>query len=68
MNKVNTFPPLTALVPAPCPLIFLSKLSITDEVALVVNYDKISLAKEAAKFNSAYLPKLPIILPRNPPD
>ena len=39
MDKVNPFPALTA----PCPLIFLSNLSNTDEVTLVVYLGKASL-------------------------
>ena len=36
MNKLSPFPAITA----PCPLIFLSNLSNTDEVALVANLNK----------------------------
>ena len=42
MNKVNSIPALTA----PLWLIFLSSLSIGDEVALVANLDKTSLARK----------------------
>ena len=55
--------PIFALMASP-PLTFLAKLSIIDEVALVTNCDKISLAK----VKSGFMPKLPIILPRNSPD
>ena len=68
MNKVNLFLALTALFSAPIPHIFLLKLSITDEVALVANCSKIYLAKGAANFKCPSLPNLPIVLPRNPPD
>ena len=58
MNKVNPFP-------APCPLIFLSNLPKIEEVILVANLGKTSLAKEKTR------PKLPTISPnflqRNPP-
>ena len=47
MNNVNPFPALTA----PFPLIFLSSLSNTDEVALVANLGKTSLAKGKTLFN-----------------
>ena len=47
MNNVNPFPALTA----PFPLIFLSNLSNTDEVALVANLGKTSLAKGKTLFN-----------------
>ena len=55
MNKVNPFPALMA----PCPLIFLSSLYNTDEVALVANLGKTCLSKETARSNNAFLPKLP---------
>ena len=41
MNRLNPFPPFTA----PYPLIFLSALSNMDEVAMVSNFWKTSLAK-----------------------
>ena len=41
MNRLNPFPALTALRP----LIFLSALSSIDEVAIVANFWKTSLAK-----------------------
>ena len=50
MNKVNSFPSLTT----PCALIFLSKLSATDKVALVANLGKINLVNQTAKSNSAF--------------
>ena len=59
--------PFAALM-TPCPLIFLSKLSVADEVALDANCGKISLAKGAQNFNSAFLPKLHISLARSRPD
>ena len=40
MNKLNPLPAFTAALPR----IFFSKLSITDKVALVANYDNISFA------------------------
>ena len=68
INKMITLNPFPALkAPAPTPLSFFFKIIITDEVVLVAKFGKISLAKETAKFNSAFLPKLTIILPRNPP-
>ena len=48
MNQVNPFPPLTA----PFPLIFLSNLSKINEIALVSNLGKTSLAKGTATFIS----------------
>ena len=54
MDKVNLFPVLTAsaliLIIAPCPLIFLSSLSNTDEVALDANLRKTYLAKGTTPF------------------
>ena len=41
INKTNPLPTLTA----PCPLIFLLNLSNTEDVALVANIGKASLAK-----------------------
>ena len=64
MNEVNPFPALTA----PHSLDFLSNLADTDQVALVVNFGNISLAKGTARPFCAFLPKLSIILPRNLPD
>ena len=63
MNKLNTFPVLAA----PHQLIFLLNLSNISAVSLVANLGKISLEKRTARSASAFLPKLPIILPRNPP-
>ena len=57
---MNHFPALTA----PCPLIFLSDLSHSDEVVLLANSDKTSLPKGTARSNNAFLRKLPIILPK----
>ena len=45
MNKMNHFPAVTA----PASLVFLSNLSKIDEVALVANLGKTSLAEETAK-------------------
>ena len=53
MNEVNLFSALKSFVPAPPIRNFLSKLSITDKVALVANYGKISLVKETTNFISA---------------
>ena len=64
MNKVNPFLAHTALFP----LIFLSYFSKVDEVVLFANLGKTSLAKGTARSHNAFLPKLPTILPRNPPD
>ena len=64
MTKVN---PFSALM-ASHSLIFLSNLSIADEVALVANFGKTPFAKGTTIFVSVSLPNLPIILPRNPPD
>ena len=75
INKVNSFPALTAIFP----FIFLPSLSITLEVAfeakLFNNPGKISLAKGKTIFVSISLPnalprlfKLPNIPQRNPPD
>ena len=50
MNKVNPFPALTASTP----LIFLSTLSYTDEVALVTSLSKTSLAKGTTKSVSVF--------------
>ena len=57
MSTVNPFPALTA----PHQLIFLSKLSIIDEVALDSNLGKISSVKRRPKFK-VFLLKLPITL------
>ena len=62
MNIVNPFPSLTA----PFNIFFfniLSKLSITDEVALVVNYGKMFSVKETTKSNSDFLSNFATILP-----
>ena len=53
MNKLNFFPALTA----PHPLNFLSNLSNSDEVALVANLGKTSLAKGTERSIRAFLPK-----------
>ena len=55
MNKGNRLLALTV----PLPLMFLSKLSNKDEVALVANLGKVSLARSISAFSS----KLPITLP-----
>ena len=47
---------------APCPLIFLSNLFHIDEVALVANLGKTSLAKGTTRSISPFLSKLPILL------
>ena len=39
----------------PCPIVFLPSLSNTDEVVLVANLNKTSLAKKKAKSNNAFL-------------
>ena len=52
---MNHFPALTA----PCPLIFLSDLSHSDEVALLANSDKTSLPKGTARSNNAYCASYP---------
>ena len=66
MNKVNHFPALTASRPH-----FFKNLCNTDEVGLVANFNKISLAKGTARSINLFLPKLLIILPHvlqiNPP-
>ena len=59
LYKVNPFLALTT----PFPLIFLSILSNTDEVALIAN-----LGKGTTRSNNPFLTKLPNVLPRNPPD
>ena len=65
---MNPFSALTAH----CPFILLSNLSNTEEVALVANLGKISLAKGTARSNNVFLPKLPItllkVLPKSPPN
>ena len=48
-------------------LIFLSSLTIADEVALVANLGKTSLVKGTPKSNNTFLPKFPV-LPRNSVD
>ena len=63
MDKVNAFPPLTA----PCPLIFLSNLSNTNEIALAANLGKTPLVKVATRSNN-FLPKIPKVLARSPPN
>ena len=68
MNQVNLLSALTA----PHSLIFLSNLSNVDEVDSIAYLDKTSLATGTAWCISAFLLKLPIILPnvlpRNLPD
>ena len=64
MNKLNLFSALTA----PRPLTFFSSLSKIDEVPLVANLGRTSLAKRTARSISPILPKLPIILPINTPN
>ena len=59
MNKVNPFLSLIA----PFLLIFLSNVSIVDEVALDANLDQTSLVKGTARSHSAFLSRLLIILP-----
>ena len=51
MNQRNPFPGLTA----PCPLIFLSSLSIIGKSALVTNLGKTSLTKGTANFVSLFV-------------
>ena len=50
MIKVNPFPAL----PTPFPISFLSDLSNTDEVALMANLGKASLAKGTARSNNVF--------------
>ena len=57
VNKVNSFPALTTPFP----------LSNTDEFTLVANLGKTSVAKEMARSNNTFLPKLANFLPRNLP-
>ena len=64
MNKVNSFPALTA----PFPLIFLPNLFIAFEVISLTNPGTLYLAKGIATFLSAFLPKLPNQNPKDPPD
>ena len=64
MNRLNPFPPFTA----PYPLIFLSALSNMDEVAMVSNFWKTSLAKGKHGLPVILLAKLLIILTKNLPD
>ena len=52
---MNPLPALTA----PCPVIFFSNLSNTEEVSLVANSGKTSLAKGTAILVGAFFPKLP---------
>ena len=59
INKVNTFPALTVLAPTLLPRIFLSILSVTDEVAVVAYCGKIFLAKRTAIFISALVHHFP---------
>ena len=51
---MNPFPTLTAS----CLLTFLSNLSKIDEVALIANLGKTSLAKGTQRLIDAFLPKL----------
>ena len=64
MNKVNSFPALTA----PFPLIFLSNLFIAFEVRLLTSPGKLSLAKGIATFVSAFFPKFANQEPKDPLD
>ena len=65
--KIIKFNPFHALT-APRPLIFLSNLSNVEEIVSVTNLGKTSLSEETARFISALLPNLSIVLPQNPPD
>ena len=62
-NKVNPFPALSA----PFSLLFLSNFIIVFEDKLLINYGKLSLAKQIARSVFTFLPKLPNMLWRNPP-
>ena len=64
MNKVNSFPALTA----PFPLIFLSNSFIAFEVKLLTNPGKLSLPIGIAIFATAFFPKLPKQEPKDPHD
>ena len=59
--------PLHALT-APCPGFFFSNISNREEVVLVANLGKTSLAKATARSNNTFLPSLPNASARNPPD
>ena len=65
MNKFILFPAITVVSPALLTRIFLSKLSITDEVVFVANCGKILFAAGTSNLISASLSNLPVILPRN---
>ena len=54
INKLNTLPALTKVLP----LIFLSNLSIPDEVALVANLGKTSLAKGTTRSNNTFFAEI----------
>ena len=64
INKVNPFPALTA----PFSLIFLSNLIVAFEAKWLTNPDKLSLAKGIARSVITFLPKLPNLKPKDPPD
>ena len=61
---MNLVPALTAF----CPIIFFSNLSNTEEVALVANLGKTSIAKGTARSNNTFLSSVPNVLPRKPTD
>ena len=62
INKVNTFHALTVLLP----LVFLSNFFIAFKTKLLTNLSKLSLAEEIAIVVSAFLPKLANQKPNDP--
>ena len=64
INKVNSFPALTALFP----LTFLSNLFIAFEARLLIDPNKQILAKKIAIFLNDLFAKLPYPEPKDPPD
>ena len=64
INYINLF----LVLIAPFPLIVSSNLFIAFEVKLLTNSGKLSLAKGTAVFVSAFVPKLPKLELKNPPD
>ena len=65
MNKVTQFPSIKTLALVPLHKFFI-QMYLSDEVAVIADCSKISLAKETVHFISIFLPNLPIRISRNP--
>ena len=67
ISSISSFEINNPALNVPCP-VFYSNLSNTEEVVLVTNLGKTSLAKGTARSNNTFLPSLLNVLPRNAPD